>query len=75
MLWIKANKELPTKEEFPDVYQLPCLIVRNKQLELCYYNFEFDCWDDSEADGFLYNPYDIDKWCVIDDISLYINER
>lgn len=61
-LWHHAPAELPSIADNPDYEdQIPCLVKYKGFYQVLFYNCYYKCWDDSDADDFLYeNSVELD---------------
>jgi hypothetical protein len=58
----ETAKALPEKPGIAAYEQIPCLVFVRGQWELCVWNCEHLCWDDSEGDDFRYDPRTPSHW-------------
>lgn len=81
------NCHYTSKGEYPQPYGnyletsyplIPCLV--KGQLSTGYgwgvrfWNHEFNCWDNEEADDFECEPNQVEAWCYLDDIINNLNK-
>ena len=51
--WIKTTDKLPERIPNKIYSQVPCLVVKNEQVQILCFNHEDNCWDDEDADDTL----------------------
>jgi hypothetical protein len=53
---------LPKKPGLKSYEQIDCLVLAKRGWEICVWNCEHECWDDSDGDDFLYDPLEPTHW-------------
>lgn len=65
MNWISTKQRLPVKPNLKPYEQIPCLVVRNGQVEILVWNCEHICWDDSSGDDFACAASYVEYWAPL----------
>ena len=63
MEWIATTEKLhPDKPGLLRYEQIPCLIVRNREILIRQWNCEHLVWDDEDGDDFYCEAKDVTHW-------------
>ena len=60
--WRDVRKELPQRQEGVRYSQVPCIVYRDKNIEILVFNHEHMCWDDRYGDDFVCDIGDVIAW-------------
>jgi|GEM_PF-2546942 len=65
MTWKQTSEELPIR---PDNKRRPttgCLVIRNRQMELLYFDHDNECWNDSQDDDYKCDINGVEYWMML----------
>jgi hypothetical protein len=62
MEWIKTTEKLPDRQPGTKYSQVPCLVYRDRQIEILVFNHEHMVWDTADMDDFECNIYEVSYW-------------
>jgi len=61
--WVPTKVRLPDREPNARYSQVPCLVIRNGEVQILVFNHEHMVWDDADGDDFC---------CSIDGVSFWM---
>lgn len=60
--WVRPEAGLPARDVGSRYSQVPCLVLRNGQVEILQYNHQHECWDDADGDDYVCDTNDVECW-------------
>lgn len=70
MNWIKTSEQLPARKENARYSQVPCIIVKDRQIQILVFNHEHFCWDDEDGDDHNCDIAEVSHWMPLPELPL-----